>query len=677
MKKSILKSSSSLVISFSLLSIFFFAYLSWKMIQSDKKENNFQHLKEIKQKLNASITPTEKNYFERVILKGENSSLNKKLKEAELEISKIPLSTFDNKNKILSEIDQLTKTINNNPRIKIELQELDKKLISFYKLVGSNKWNNLLKITNGAIERLKKVKKSSKLIDTKRNIDLLEKDFNLIYRVAEVSTLSQAKKEIIKKRVNTLKDIQINVTGVVDQKIVLLKDLGKLLQGIANLTKEIGVIKNNNVLAIHERSFVIKRMLWFYSGITLIFIITFLFLINRDSKVRKTDFQNHFWHIIKNHILTSGKEINDDSLDNKFLSEINDCRNYIRGKELYGELLKESLERGALIFQNGGELVWSNDKVDQFLHGDVVKNYSHFINLFNISNIISTSEGYSLSVEMNDEWVDIIASQVNVDNQIYYVVFLSKKEVEPIDKIYEKNLIEVERSLDEILNKNESIALDSFVQQSESLPERVESKARRLAHIFSSFEKSILEQMRVHDDNHMDNIKVINDTKKIIDSTSLVRDLRTNEIKNVFMSLSRAIEKLKSAKQKQERDYGELRDVNLKNIKKVEFAVEELLKIKDSSTVLKDEFKNLINELASVEIHSANDSLMDSTGDLECLEEHLADLMGSHFKGVEKLEQILSDLGEILSENSKTNSDSFDQHINSDEKAEGSKISLG
>tara|TARA_B100000925_G_scaffold285772_1_gene262532 strand:- start:15728 stop:17671 length:1944 start_codon:yes stop_codon:yes gene_type:complete len=647
------------------------------MIQSDKKENNFQHLKEIKQKLNASITPTEKNYFERVILKGENSSLNKKLKEAELEISKIPLSTFDNKNKILSEIDQLTKTINNNPRIKIELQELDKKLISFYKLVGSNKWNNLLKITNGAIERLKKVKKSSKLIDTKRNIDLLEKDFNLIYRVAEVSTLSQAKKEIIKKRVNTLKDIQINVTGVVDQKIVLLKDLGKLLQGIANLTKEIGVIKNNNVLAIHERSFVIKRMLWFYSGITLIFIITFLFLINRDSKVRKTDFQNHFWHIIKNHILTSGKEINDDSLDNKFLSEINDCRNYIRGKELYGELLKESLERGALIFQNGGELVWSNDKVDQFLHGDVVKNYSHFINLFNISNIISTSEGYSLSVEMNDEWVDIIASQVNVDNQIYYVVFLSKKEVEPIDKIYEKNLIEVERSLDEILNKNESIALDSFVQQSESLPERVESKARRLAHIFSSFEKSILEQMRVHDDNHMDNIKVINDTKKIIDSTSLVRDLRTNEIKNVFMSLSRAIEKLKSAKQKQERDYGELRDVNLKNIKKVEFAVEELLKIKDSSTVLKDEFKNLINELASVEIHSANDSLMDSTGDLESLEEHLADLMGSHFKGVEKLEQILSDLGEILSENSKTNSDSFDQHINSDEKAEGSKISLG
>ena len=101
----------------------------------------------------------------------------------------------------------------------------------------------------------------------------------------------------------------------------------------------------------------------------------------------------------------------------------------------------------------------------------------------------------------------------------------------------EENLLEIEQCLDDVLNKNDSVALDSFVEQSEEPLERIREKTYRVMKIFESFEESFLKQIKEADDSSLDNMKIINDVRQIVFEDN-DKGSYSKLIKEYFLSVS-------------------------------------------------------------------------------------------------------------------------------------------
>ena len=99
MKKILLKPVYSAVILFTITSIGIISYLSWAMYSSDKRQSLFEEIKQVEDSLNRNISPGQKNYFDKSILRGEKRTLLERLHEIRVGINKIPLSSFEDKNK--------------------------------------------------------------------------------------------------------------------------------------------------------------------------------------------------------------------------------------------------------------------------------------------------------------------------------------------------------------------------------------------------------------------------------------------------------------------------------------------------------------------------------------------------------------------------------------------------
>lgn len=650
MKKILLKPVYSVVFLFSVLSIGTVIYLSWAMYSSDQRQNLFEEIKQVESSLNRYITPKDKNYFDKSILIGNNKALLKTISNIRSGVSKIPLSSFEGKNKIINNISTLEGKIKSNKKLRSEISEIDKNLISFHKLVRTNKWNNLLKITNGAIERVKRAQNSTKLISASKYIETLNKDLNLIYRVAEVSTLSQSKKEIVKNRVSTLRKNQSSVKSLLDEKIVLLKETEDLLKKVAQLIKKISVMKNGNVLAMDERSFVIKKVVWFYSFVVVMFFVSLMLLGIREKKIEEGTFQKRFWHILKNYILAAGKPEVGEEFEDTFLSEILDCRNFIKKNELYGNLLKDTIPEGALIFDFSGDLVWSNNNFREILEGKEIKNYQEFIQFFSIPDVISGSEGFSVSVEKDSQWYTIFLMKSFVDTERFSIGYVKKvnEKKASVNPESERSLVEIEKSLDEVINKNDSVAFDSFVEQSEVPLERIKIKAQRLLKIFVSVEDSFSHQIRELDESSLDNVKVINDIRKIVESFSQAEEFDTGSVlRSSFLSLSSALELLLRNYKSLDCEYQNTLEMSQRNLCKVEAAIESLIKLKKSNEIQGDELRNIIERLADLEIIHEIKFEKPEKLSIEEKEELVAGLVGGLVNEISELKRVLHKIENI------------------------------
>jgi hypothetical protein len=644
-----LKPLHSLFILFIFFSVACFSFLSWKMISSDNKESRFEDLKQIKKELNRVISPKENNYFDRLILKDKTDIFVGKINFIEEEVDKLPVSSFEGKRGVLKSLKSLKKDIKKNEMISKDLNKFDKNLVSFYKLVRSNKWKNLLKITNGAIDRLKKAKNTSKLIDVKKSIETLKKDLNLIYRVAEVSTLSQSKKGIVKNRVDDLRGNLSSAMLILDNKIKLLKNTENFLQEVANLTKKVSVIKNNGVLAMHERAFVIKNMLWVYFSLMSVFMFLMIFLMKREEKKEDKLFQEKFWHIIKNYILSTQNNVADKSIEGPFLSEIIDCRSFLKKKELYGNLLKETITDGVLIFDRANDLVWSNNTFSDIFSDVEFKSFKDFSDFFAIGDLVNLSDGLNVSIEKESKWYSINVTKIDYDNEKLIVTYIKRVDEmkSKTSAVFDEKMTKVENCLDEVLNKNDQIAFDKFVQQSEDVFDRIVAKSSRVNKIFKSFESSYLKQIKDLDDVSMDNIKVINDIKKILDQIES-EDVVEDEIKRTFITFSTEVTKIRQDRDSLNDFYFNLINTFKDNIEKVESAIENLLVLKKSSDHTNNDLSIIIEKLASIEILDENKPTSIASEDFNEIEEQLAEMLGDYFKKLERIENSIQAVRKIL-----------------------------
>ena len=102
--------------------------------------------------------------------------------------------------------------------------------------------------------------------------------------------------------------------------------------------------------------------------------------------------------------------------------------------ELYGNLLKDTIPDGALIFESSGDLVWSNSNTKEIFRDYEINNFKQLVDYFSISDLISTSEGFNLSIEKNKQWFSISVAKVLVDNESFKIVYVSKVEEKSISK---------------------------------------------------------------------------------------------------------------------------------------------------------------------------------------------------------------------------------------------------
>ena len=95
--------------------------------------------------------------------------------------------------------------------------------------------------------------------------------------------------------------------------------------------------------------------------------------------------------------------------------------------------------------------------------------------------------------------------------------------------------------------------------------------------MFNSIEDSFLRQIRELDERSLDNVKIINDVRKIISFSELSEKETKDDIRSSFLSLSVAIEKLTSNYNKLESHYQEALRLSQRNLKKIETAINSLV----------------------------------------------------------------------------------------------------
>ena len=108
--------------------------------------------------------------------------------------------------------------------------------------------------------------------------------------------------------------------SLIDKKISLLKDTEGVLQRIASLV-EMSVIKNGNVLAIHERSFIIKNVVSFYAVCCCVIFNSIPIFIKRTAKKIRKLLSKSILVDIEKLILSSGKT-HEDRIDGKFFLKL-------------------------------------------------------------------------------------------------------------------------------------------------------------------------------------------------------------------------------------------------------------------------------------------------------------------------------------------------------------------
>ena len=74
--------------------------------------------------------------------------------------------------------------------------------------------------------------------------------------------------------------------------------------------------------------------------------------------------------------------------------------------------------------RSNGDLVWSNSNQKRFLEVRKFDNFKQLVDYFSISDLISTSEGFNLSIERNKQWFSISVAKVLVDNESFSVVYV-------------------------------------------------------------------------------------------------------------------------------------------------------------------------------------------------------------------------------------------------------------
>ena len=176
------------------------------------------------------------------------------------------------------------------------------------------------------------------------------KDFELSYRIANVSTLKQKEKEIIKNRSESNKSFYLEIQSSIKERINGLNLYEKFLGDVSNLVGAITKIKGEALLGSNERIFLLKRSGIYFLLINLFFSIGFFINVRRYNLKEEEAFEARFWHIYNLFFKAKNSRIRKRSLSSRFSIKVIGGRDEFVSKSTLVSLFFKKLFQLVLLY---------------------------------------------------------------------------------------------------------------------------------------------------------------------------------------------------------------------------------------------------------------------------------------------------------------------------------------
>ena len=164
----------------------------------------------------------------------------------------------------------------------------------------------------------------------------------------------------------------------------------RIRRDIQKLRSDINLEVDYDLLKATERQLLIKN-----AGINLIiFILISVFVYAGvfffDKKRSERKFEDRFWLIVKNYILNNSGDIKKLNINDRFQSELINCRSYYNKRLSFGSLFQESIPIPAAVFAQNDSNIWCNEGfIELFketINCDQIQNWSQFTKLTKIDH---------------------------------------------------------------------------------------------------------------------------------------------------------------------------------------------------------------------------------------------------------------------------------------------------
>ena len=240
------------------------------------------------------------------------------------------------------------------------------------------------KITENLRDDLKLTKDSLVLKNITKQQQKIEKDISYLNRILKIESQS-----------NNIKNILNDVSSGNEDLKLALKNAKELQGKFFDIRKSVQKIRNNinlevdyDLLKASERQSIVIRVFQSLGIFIFISLIIYGVIFFYEKKKQESIFEDRFWLIVKNYILNNTGDIKKLKINERFQSELINCRSYYNKRLSFGTLFQESIPFPAAVFSQNNSNIWCNtefvDFFKQNLNCDQVQDWGQFIQVLGV-----------------------------------------------------------------------------------------------------------------------------------------------------------------------------------------------------------------------------------------------------------------------------------------------------
>ena len=210
-----------------------------------------------------------------------------------------------------------------------------------------------------------------------------------------------------------------------------------------------------------------------------------------------------------------------------------------------------------------------------------------------------------------------------------------------------ERVVKIEGILDEVLNKNNNVSLDSFVDERDDIFFRIEEKSKRVRSFFDKVESSFIQQIQEYEHNELDFIKFMRDFEYDFKRVEGITNIDITKIKESLLELVRSNSVVDSSYQQRIENY---KNQHKKNIEDVERSIKTLLDLRIDDPEQIKNIKNVLGLLSRIEVNLIDNENLESAQQLQYLnEDRLTDQLSLLCESIEDFRQPISEMRKLLS----------------------------
>ena len=607
----------------------------------DKDFINTREIKNIGEKLEYFYSKKFEEKVNKAII--ENGDLNEQYKELSQNIESLPESSFPLRKKILPKINDIVKREKKN--ISQILRGIHRGVNEVHQISVKSKMKTVAKITENLRDDLKLTKNSLVLKNITKQQQKIEKDVSYLNRILKIESQS-----------NNIKNILNDVSSGNEDLKIALKNAKKLQGKFFDIRKSVQKIRNNinlevdyDLLKASERQSIVKRVFQSLGIFILISLIVYGMIFFYEKKKQESIFEDRFWLIVKNYILNNTGDIKKLKINERFQSELINCRSYYNKRLSFGTLFQESIPFPTAVFSQNNSNIWCNTEfVDFFkenLNCDQVQDWGQFIQVLGVDQS-KHDQKQSFTVSYNKKEFTVQVEEVLHDQEKFKMTYIMTSN-DSSAKVGEMN-----ENINFVL---ESILKREYIPKSADVDPDVLLQLNKVNDVITQLEQDFSSQIESVENLNVDYFKCLNDVSKMLSRPVNGMQQISQDFKKDFVGLVEVRDELNEQIDRMMDSYYLTKNKHQETILEIESLVKSLMNFSETNPGFSQEINDIITNIAQVEYSVSDAKGIDEIPQLiersQNLEEELTNKINILLGEASERQKIIERVKVLVSEN--------------------------